>query len=164
MIKINKNKGYAILELLFYISILAILSLLVIKSMITMTQSFRETSVYGEWVQSGNILERISREIRTAYDINTITVTDLKLNTKDENDVNKTVEFVLSGNNIQLLENDVLTGNLNTPKIVVTSLSFTQIATAKGKAVKVLLSVRSSNDKFNRVQDFYDTVVLRGQY
>ena len=159
----NYKNGYAILELLFYIAFFAVFSLVVINAMVTMTRSFRETSIYGELVQSGTTMEKMSREIRQAYNISSISVSDLSLNT-DSADANKTVEFLLSGSNIQFLENGLLTGNLNAPNITVTSHTFTQITTTKGKAIKIALSVRSSNDVSTRVQDFYDTIVLRGDY
>ena len=92
-----------------------------------------------------------------------VSATNLKLSTKDAGGIDKTIEFFI-WNRYQFLENDVLTGNLNTPNIVVTALSFTQITTPKGKAIKITLSLRSTNDKLNRVQDFYDTIVLRGDY
>jgi len=165
MIKIDKTKhGYAILELLFYIVFFSILSLVVINAMITMARIFRETTVYAELVQSGVIMERIGREIRTSYDISSISSSDLALNTTDSIGANKTIRFLLSGTDLQFFENAVLTGNLNTPNIVVTGLTFSQITTVQGKTVKVVLSLRSSNDKLNRVQDFYDTIVLRGGY
>ena len=44
----------------------SIMVLLVINSMVTMAKSFRETSIYGEFVQSGSIMERIVREIRAS--------------------------------------------------------------------------------------------------
>ena len=160
----NGNRGYAILELLFYIAFFAIISLVVINAMITMTKSFRETSIQGELVQSGVIMEKMSREIRQAYDISSMSGSDLNLNSTDSGGASKTVEFLLSGSNLQLIEDSVLTGNLNTPNIVVTGLTFTQITTNKGKAVKILLSVRTSNDALNRTVDFYDTIVLRGDY
>ncbi len=159
-----RSGGYAILELLFYIAFFATFSLIVINAMITMTKSFRETSIQGELVQSGVIMERISREIRQAYGINSISTTDLKLDSTDSLGVNKTVKFSLSSGNIQLIENSITTGNLNTADIVVTALAFTQITTTKGKAVKIFLTIRSNNDVLNRTQDFYDTVVLRGVY
>ncbi len=156
--------GYTLVELLFYIAFFTTFSLLVINAMITMTRSFRETTIYGELAQNGVIMERISREIRQAYDISSISANDLKINTKDDAGANKTVEFLLSGSNVQLIENSVFTGNLNSPNIVVTGLTFTQITTVKGKAVKVALLVRSTNDSLARVVDFYDTIVLRGIY
>lgn len=160
----NYRRGYAILELLFYIAFFAVFSLITINAMIAMAESFKETSVQGELVQSGIIMEKISREIRQAYGVSSISVGDLNLDATDSAGANKTVEFLLSGSNIQLLENGVLTGNLNTPKIAVTGLTFTQITTTKGKAVKIFFTVRSVNDALARTFDFYDTIVLRGSY
>ena len=161
----NKNEsGYAILELIFYISIFVVMSVAVINSMVVMTKSFRATSVQAELLESGNIMERISREIRQASNINTISGTDLKLDTQDDAGIAKTVEFLLSGSDVQLLENDLLTGNLNTPNIAITGLTFTQITMTKGKAVKVLLTLKSTNDVSATNISYYDTVVLRGSY
>ncbi len=160
----NKNRGYTMVEFIFYATLLAVVSIVVINSMIIMTKSFKKTAVQNELVQSGSIMERIAREVRQAYGINSISASNLKLDSKDINGVNKIVEFLLSGNNIQLLEDNVLTGNLNTPSIIVTALTFTQITTTRGKAVKIFLTLHSSNDILNTNQDFYDTVVLRGDY
>ena len=74
------------------------------------------------------------------------------------------MEFSLSGSDARLLEDDVFTGNLNTQNTSVADLSFTQITTANGLAVKMFLSVRSNRDLQNRIANFYDTVVLRGSY
>jgi len=162
-IKKNKN-GYAVLELIFYIAIFVILSILVIDAMITMTKSFRETVIQAELVQSGTIMEKISREIRASYGINSISASDLILNTKNDAGANKTVEFKFVGTDIQFWDAGSNIGNLNTPKIVVTALSFTQITTVKGKAVKISLTIKSANDALGRTQNFYDTIVLRGSY
>ena len=156
--------GYAVLELLFYIAFFVVLSLVVINAMLIMARSFKETSIQAELVQSGTIMERISREIRGAYGIDSFSPTDLVLDTKDNNNLNKTVEFKLLNSNIQLLENGTLTGNLNTSNIVISNLTFTQITTPQGKAIKVFLTLSSSDDPSGRVSNFYDTVVLRGSY
>lgn len=164
ILKSKTKGGYAILELLFYIAFFALLSIVIINAMITMSQSFRESETLAALTRSGSIMERMSREIRQADSISLITPSSLKLNTTDSAGGPKTVEFLLSGTNVQLLENDVLTGNLNSPNITVSGLSFTEITTANGKAVKIVLTVQSVNDKYNRSVDFYNTVVLRGSY
>ncbi|MBI3305822.1 hypothetical protein HYZ82_01660 [Candidatus Nomurabacteria bacterium] len=161
----NWQKGYAILELLFYMSFFLVISIVVIDSMIIMTKTFKETSIQRDLTQGGVIMERISREMRQAYDISAISASDLTLNTTDIfSGADETVQFLLSGSDIQLLENAALTGNLNLPNVAVAGLSFTQITTVSGKAIKILLTVRSTNDALNRTADFYDTVVLRGSY
>jgi len=162
--KLQRSRGYVLIETLFYIALFVILSLATISAMITMTKAFKETTIKAELMKGSNIMERISREIRQADSINSISAGSLKLNTKDDAGVDKTVTFLLSGSNIQLLENDVLIGNLNTPNILVDSLVFTEIITVKGKAVKIFLTIRYSYDSLNRTEDFYDTIKLRGDY
>lgn len=165
MNKFAKNKnGYAILELLFYISFFALLSLVVINAMIVMSQSFKEVTVLSEQLKSGIIMDRISREIHQAGSINLISSNSLKLNTKDDEGNDKTVEFSFSGPEIEFRENDVLVGNLNASNITVTGLNFTEITTAVGKAVRVILTIKSENDKYDRQVDFFDTIALRGSY
>jgi hypothetical protein len=162
--KLKTNTGYSLLETVFYISFFAIFSILVINTLITMTKSFKENTISTELMQGENIMERISREVRQANSIYSISVNDLKLNTKDTIGTAKTIEFVLSGSDIRLLENNVFTANLNTANISVQGLTFTQITTTKGVAVKMVLTIKSTHDSLNRTQNFYDTVVLRGDY
>ncbi len=158
------NSGYTLLEIIFYTIFFAAISIAVINTMITMTRAFKETTVQAELLQGGNIMERMSREIKQANNINLITMNDLKLNTTDTEGANKIVEFSFSDPNIRLLENDVFIGNLNTQNITVINLAFTQIDTAKGSAVKMLLTVKSNRDSQNRTESFYNTIVLRGNY
>ncbi len=161
---INKKSGYTVIELVFYITLFTVISFVVINAMMTMAKSFKETTITADWQEGAVAIERISREIRSSYDTGSITATDLNLNTKDTNGNNKTVEFLLAGANIQLLENGTLTGNLNTPNIAVTALTFTQITTLQSKAVKISLTFKSTNDPLARTQDLNDTIVLRGVY
>ena len=163
-LKLERSRGYALLETIFYVILFAILSVAVISAMITMTKAFKATTIQAELMQGGNIMERISREVRQAYSINSISTNDLKLNTKDDVGANKTVEFVLIGSDVRFLENNVVTGNLNTQNVSITALTFTQINTAKGTAVKIFLTVISDNDSQSHNENYYDTVVLRGDY
>ncbi|MFA6257076.1 MAG: hypothetical protein WCT29_03170 [Candidatus Paceibacterota bacterium] len=160
----NQSGGYALLELLFYVSFFAALSLAVVSSMLTMTGSFKETALYTELAQSSTIMERIVREIRLASDVSAVAVGDLKLNTTNDAGQLMTIEFLLSGTDVRLLENDIFIANLNSPRVQVNALSFTQITTAQGKAIQVSMTVQSQNDNQNRTYDFSNTVVLRGSY
>ncbi|MDD5720882.1 MAG: hypothetical protein PHT16_00315 [Candidatus Pacebacteria bacterium] len=152
--------GYGVLELLFYIAFFSVLSSLVINAMITMARSFKETTIQAELVQSGSIMERMSREIRQANGIISIGTNDLVLDAGS----GKTTEFKFISPNIQLWDTGSNIGNLNSPNTTVTALAFTQINTTKGKAVKIVLTLKSANDTSGNTQDFYDTIVLRGSY
>jgi hypothetical protein len=160
----KNNHGYSVLELVFYVALFAVLSIALINSILTMMKSFKQTTLYSQVQDGGSIMERMGREIRQSLDVNSITSTSLTLDTVDDAGDSKTVQFLLSGMDLQLLENTTLTGNLNSPGIQVKSLSFTQITTAKGQAVKISLGLASTNDTSGQVYNFYDTVVLRGNY
>ncbi|HYD90095.1 MAG TPA: type II secretion system protein [Flavobacterium sp.] len=162
--KKKRKKGYAMLELLFYIAIFSVLSVALTEAVITMTKSFRETSIQREFTQSAGIMERMSREIKSARGINSISSSSLTLDATDEAGEDKTVTFSLSGGSVQVTENGTLIGNLNSENTEVTGLVFTEITTAEGKAVRVSLSIRVNADTQNRVQDFHNTLVLRGDY
>ncbi len=164
MEKKHTNKGYTLVEIIFYVALFAVMSVAVINAMLIMSRSFRERLITSDLTEGGNVMERMVREVRKANDITSISSTDLNLSTTDDSGNSKTLEFLQSGNNIQLLENGVLTGNLNSPNLYVVSLSLTQITSTNGKAVKISISVRSNNDQAGRAVDFNDTVALRGVY
>jgi len=160
----NNQSGYSLVELIFYISIFALLAIALINALIVMTNSFRAVSVQAELIQSSNILEKVSREVRSAKSISTLSASDLTINTKDEFGGDKTIRFMLSGTDIQLLENGSFVGNLNSPSIVVTSLDFSQVTTSKGEGVKVSITLHSTNDRDIKSISFYNTIILRGSY
>lgn len=162
----KKTKGFSLVEMIFYIAIFAIFSLVVIQALILMTRSFRTTQIQGEMVQGSEIMERIIHEIKIATGINSISTNSINLRKDDDlgTVVGDTTEFILNGNNINLQEESVLIGNLNSPNIIVNNLTFTQINTTQGIAVKVYISLTSNKDSSNKAYEFYDTAVLRGSY
>jgi hypothetical protein len=162
--KLKNQKGYAMLELLFYISFFAVLTIVVINAMISMTASFRESTVYTETLRSGNVMERMSREIRQADSISVIVGSTLGLNTTDVNGDPRTVQFSLSGGDVNFTEDGTLVGSLNPAGIQVSGLSFTDITTTEGRAVRIVLTVVAENDKHARSVEFYNTIGLRGSY
>lgn len=162
----SKNHGLSMVELLFYIAVFSILFLVVINSIIFMTRSFRETVVNTDLTQSSSIMERISREVRSATSINTLTATSLKLDKINPVDsLPTTIYFVLNGTNVELYDgNNALVGNLNSPNVSVTALNFLRIDTTEGAAVKIFMTVKSNHYNSARTENFYDTIVLRGDY
>lgn len=160
----KKNSGFSLIEMLFYISLFAIVSLILVKATLTMISAFRDTQVTADINQTNQVLERMAREIRQANSVNTISSTSLKLNSEDSSGNPRTITFTQNGTNLELRENDVLTGNLNPTNLAVTSLSFTQITTAHSAAIRVLMTVKSNRYGSTRTEDFNDTLVMRGSY
>jgi type II secretory pathway pseudopilin PulG len=167
MIKLKQktNRGDTLVEMIFYVALFAMLSIVVINSIIVMMKSFKTVEIQKEIIQAGGIMERISREIREANKIGALnSPSDLEINTKDSTGASEILGFVFSGSNINLLQNSNNLGNLNSPNIAVTSLSFTQISTAEGSAIRIQLSVSSKDDPQSIVYNYNDTIVLRGNY
>ena len=164
--KIKKlNGGYSLIETLFYVALFAVLSIAIINSLIYMVRYFKETKINRELSSAATIVEKISREIRQSNNINNISATSIEIVTEGDGGVaTKTLDFTLSGTNLQLLENNSLVGNLNSQNISVTAVTFGQITTVAGKAVSIAITVRSNSDVQNRTVDFHDTVVIRGLY
>ena len=161
------------MELLFYFAFLAILTTVVINALLAMTNAFRETTVITEFTQAGDIMERISREIKQATSISSISTNSLVLNSTDSSGNTETVTFSLSNpsgdSDVQIAVvggNNPVSGNLNTPriKIPVGGLTFTKITDTKGVGVRVTMSVKATNDPKGRIINFFDTLVLRGSY
>lgn len=162
--KQKTNAGYSLIEIIFYISIFVILSLVVINALIVMMKAFNENNIQADIVTSSSIMERISREIKQASSISSISTNDLIVMAPNELDVVRLVRFLLSNGNVVLYDNSILIDNLNSNDVTVSDLTFTQITTANGIAVKITLAVTSNRDQLGRVYSFYNTIVLRGDY
>ena len=165
------SRGTTLVELLVYVAIMAVLSVLIINSLITMFKSFSETRSNRDLLESGTlVMERMSREIRGANSADAgVSVFGsspgtLKLNTTDSGGAAKTVQFSVSSGALQFTDNGTLSGNLTAANISVSSLIFNQITTAHGTAVKVSVTLTDTRSTNSRSANFYDTVIMRGAY
>ena len=139
------------------------LTLTVVSALLSMSKTFKETSVQAEILRGSAIVERISAEIRQASAINSISATNLQLIQNDAG-ASSIAEFSLAGTDLEFHRDGGLVGDLNPPNLLIGTLNFTQITTAAGQAVKISVSVVSANDPASRTFDFYDTITLRGSY
>ena len=165
----NRKSGYSLVETLVYVAIFSILSVVVVRTIVVMMRSFSETVVIRDFLKTSFIMERVSREIRIAESTDPTSIFDsspgyLKINSTDDSGNPKIVEFQLIGTDLQLKENSVVIGNLNIANIKIISLIFRQISTPQGEAIKIEMSIQNINDKSARIENFYDTVEMRGGY
>ncbi|MEK7661874.1 MAG: prepilin-type N-terminal cleavage/methylation domain-containing protein [Patescibacteria group bacterium] len=110
----RKNGGYTLLELIVYVSVVALLAVISVQSTLSLTRTFSEAKSYGDIRESGTAsLERIIKEIRFASSVNLPNTTlnsnpgRLTLNTTDELGNPKTVEFYVSDNSLRLIDGGV---------------------------------------------------------
>jgi type II secretory pathway pseudopilin PulG len=167
----HKKNGYSIVEILVYLAIFTSLSVLVINSFITILATFDMTRSNRDLLESGaTAMERISREIRQAESVDVPNSTlgstpgILELDSTNSGGTPVAIRFVTSSGALNLYEEGTLIGNLLGQNISVTNLVFRRIITTNGEALKVELTIQDTSTKVARSENFYNTIILRGQY
>lgn len=164
------SRGFTLVEMIIYIAFFAVLSILAVNATIMVMRSFYTLRLNQSVNQSATVaLERLSREIRNAYDIDTAQSTlgsspgRLTLNTKDAVGANTTMEFYMDGaSQLRLKDGGVDKGALVTKSVTLTNLVFRSISTTNSKAIKVEMTLHDSRATTTQAVKFYDTIVLRG--
>lgn len=157
----NKNRGATLVEMLVYVIIFSVLSVVVFNAILSMTRSFQSVAIDTELMKASSVMERITREARRAVSINSFASSDITLDTTDEAGNPTTVRFVLNGNNVDLYKGGVLAGELNSENIAISSLTFTAVGTG---AIRVSYVAQSILYGATKSEPYQSTVVLRGAY
>ena len=170
MKKIKKN-GYSLVEIIVYLAIFTTLSVLVINSFVIVLGAFNTTRSNRNLLESGSLaMERISREIRQASSVdiaNSVMGSNpgvLQLNSTNSAGTTMIMKFVVGNGALNISKDGVLIGNLLGQNILVDNLIFRRITTTNGEAVKIELTLEDSGSKISRLENFYDTIILRGAY
>jgi hypothetical protein len=159
--------GFSLIEIIIYLAIFTTFSILVINSFIVILTSFNTTNTNRKLLESGlSSMERLTREVRQAksIDIANSNSTTLQLNSTNEANDPIVIKLTLENNDLNLYEDGNKIGNLLNLHTDLTSLNFRRIATTKGEAVKIEMTIQDPQDKNLRSENFYDTVILRGEY
>ncbi|HAE36979.1 MAG: hypothetical protein UR85_C0009G0013 [Candidatus Nomurabacteria bacterium GW2011_GWF2_35_66] len=162
------KQGISIIEIIIYLALFTTISIVVINSFIIVISTFSTIRANHDLINAGsNSMERISREIRQAKNIDIVNSTfDSNSSILRLNDTNGTsyVVFDKSGNGLRISKNGVTIGNLLTDNVILNKLIFTRISTPNSEGVKIEIEVEDINDKTERIEKFCNTVILRGGY
>jgi hypothetical protein len=160
--------GFSIIEIIIYLAIFIAISILVINSFIIILSSFSSIKINHDLVNAGsNSMERISREIRQAKNINLLESTfdsDSSVLNLTDVDGSSYVVFDKNGDDLRISKNDIDIGNLLVKNISLSKLIFRKITTTNGEAIKIEIELQDTLGKTIKTERFYDTVVLRGSY
>lgn len=162
-----KQSGYSLLELVIYIALFALLSIVLIRSLITVMKTYATASQYRTLQNNGEIImERITRETRLGSLITTsacptnsdsVTITQ-----KDDSGNSQTVSFALSSGQLNLTDTDGTTALLSNAQVSVQAANFCTFSTAVGTGMKVFVSLATTATPMIQA-NFYSTVLIRGQ-
>ena len=158
-----KKTGFSLIEMVVYVAIAAGILTASVNSISVLMKSFNNARVTSKINNSAEAaMERMTREIRTAYSINPASVFGsspgrLKLDTYDEAGATTTADFYLDNGTLKLSEGGGTANPLTLNGISVSNLIFYQMANSTtSKAVKVEMIINGKN--------FYDTAILRNSY
>ena len=167
----NHRRGLSLIEMLIYLTILAVVALTLTNLLLISSRSFTRSKIDRNLMTSGMIvLERLVREVQLATNVDltgsTLGVSPgrLKLNTTDAGGAAATVSFAVSGGVLTIEEGALAPTGMTPNTVTVSSLIFRRVATANSQAVKVDLTLIDSRVSPPRVENFYTTAILRGSY
>lgn len=164
----TKASGTSLMETVIYLAIFTVMSIVVINSFIIIVASMSLIKTNHDLLGSGQqAMERISYEIRNSKNI------DLTNSTFDSNesvlrlidaDGSSYVVIEKNNSNIKLSNQDGFVGNLISNNLSANSLVFRKISTTNSEAVKIEIELQDNRGKEQKIERFYNTVILRGGY
>lgn len=164
-----RAQGFSLIEMIIYIAFFSILSLAAMQATLTVMKSFYAMRLTQNINQSATVaLERMSREIRNAYDVDDVASTfgsnpgRLTLRTEDAAGANTTVEFYVVNGQLRIKEDGIDKGILLAKNVTVANLVFRSITTLNSRAIKIEITLRNTHAGDTREVILYDTIVLRG--
>lgn len=158
MQKRHVTKGYSLLELLIYIALFTLISVVLIRSLVIMMRTYASSQANRRLQNNGDvIMERISREARDADSLSGTFSTNPGTLTLTGNGA--TVSFAVVNGAIQVDDGGTV-GVLSTDAVAVTNLVFRKIQTPHGEGIKTELTLTTTNSTIKSAS-FYSSVLLR---
>ena len=165
----KERKGFTLVEMLFYIALLAILLVVVTNSVLLAVTSYRNIRS-AEVIESSSIaaMDRMTTEIRDADSVDILNSTFdaspgvITINTATSTPAK--IKFDGSTTSLAVYEDNAYSGPLFSRDARVKSLIFRHISTSTSEAVKIELEIESGTGTSYISKKFYDTAILRGSY
>lgn len=161
------------MEVVVYVALLAVLSVLVMNALFSMTSVFVKAKTLRRLTLDGETaIERITREARLASAVDdaasalATNFSRLSLDTvrssTDPTPANK--DFYVSQGRVLFQQDGGAPDFLTSPVASTTALRMTKITTARSEAVKIELTLEAGSGANQIIRSFYNTVILRGSY
>ena len=162
------TKGFTLVEMLVYISIMTIIFTVIVTTILSFTTSYHRLAALRLLDHSAtDALERMTRDIRNSTSIDAINSTFGSSNgvlslIATQNAVSTTTKFYLASSVLKVNVNSVLIGPLTTTNVVVTSLAFTSLLSTNTSAVKVDMTLAATDGPLTVTKLYHTTIILKG--
>lgn len=167
----NSTKGFSLVEVVMYVSILITILLIVSNSTLLMARAYSGLKISRDINESAvNILERVVRETRVSQSVNiseSIFDNDsgvLSVSSMNESDEIESVKFYVENGNLKMMRNLTDLGALNKSNVNVKKMIFRYSDGAVSDLVKIEMELEGMVGGKVKSEVFYDSVVLRGGY
>lgn len=160
----SAQRGYAIPEIVVYISILAVIFVLIVNTVMTFSGSYRRLRAVRLIEHSAtNAMERMTRDIRGAAGVVTASSTlGVSPGILTVASSATTTRFYVDDGILRMDVNGAFAGPMTLSNTEVSNLVFTPIATAESEAVKIDMTITSTVGSMTKVKTYHATVVLQG--
>jgi hypothetical protein len=147
---------------LVYIFILVIVAVLVVNSMLSLTDSYVNFKVARNVTTAALAsLDRMSREIRSADTLTATSTFDVHPGVLGFTNGATTTEFYLDGEVLKISENGTPIGALTRDEVSVTNLVFRQFNSGISDMVRIEMTLQSTVGTTTLSKQFYSSVLLR---
>lgn len=166
----KKTKGYTLVEIIVYSSVLALLALVLAASLISIMSGYRSFRVTKNINQSAFLaLGRLTRSFKQSDAVNASSTLGvhpgaITLDSIDANGNATITAYYLSNGVLMQKEGGGAAGALTLPSVTVTNFIVRKITTGKSEAVRIELAIQSGSGATLRSEKFYGGAVLRGSY
>ena len=166
----DSSFGFTLIEIIVYIAILAVVSVLAVNMLLEIQLSLGEIRVTRNLSAAASVaMERMARTIRDAKSVNagasTFNASPGVLTLTGSETPAQTHRFLVSGGALMADGGSPPSDTLTPSGVLITNLVFRLITpSATSTAVKIEMTIAATSGRATTTQNFYDTVILRNSY
>ena len=162
------HKGFSLVEIIIYVSILALVMVVIVNTLLSFGSTYRDVRMQRSIDTSAlTSLERMTRDIRSAKNI---LVNQSSFNTTPgvlslyavDGTVSTTTRFYLNNSVLQVDINGTYSGPLTLAQVSVTNLTFNRLVSTSSEAVKINMTLQYVYGSTTKTKNYQTTVVLKG--
>ena len=169
---LKKNTGFSLIEIIIYFALLAIISTLVISSMISLFKNYNIVRANQDIEYNAiSILDKLTRDARDARSIN---ISDSSfsvaqgavsfiIGSSTNDNASNTAKFYFNNGKVKYMKDGVDFGNLSTNSVTVSNFKLYYINASSTEAIKVELNLEVTPHLHQATisKNFYTTILLR---
>ena len=159
----NKKLGYSLVEMLIYVAILAFICIVVVSTITSFSQSYRNITALRLLDHSANdSLERMTRDIRASISIdltNSLFGTSPGVLVLQNNST--TTKFYIFNKALQVDVNNASSGPITNSKASITNLVFTKISNSISVAIKIDMTISATDGQATKTKIYHSTIISK---